>query len=124
MSNVILWIVQSILALLFLMAGVMKSFRSLEALKQNLAWVGSVPPGLVRLIGVAELLGAIGLILPLASGIAPWLAVAAAAGLALIMIFAAIFHVTRREYSAIGLNAILFLLALVVIVGRLTFAHI
>lgn len=78
MSNWLLWIVQSLLALSFLAAGVMKSVRPLEQLKQSMAWVGRVPPMLVRFIGICELLGAIGLVLPLATGILPGLTVAAA----------------------------------------------
>ncbi|WP_069801312.1 DoxX family protein [Thermogemmatispora onikobensis] len=123
MSNWFLWIVQSLLALAFLTAGIMKSVRPLEQLKQSMAWVGRVPPMLVRFIGICELLGAIGLVLPLATGILPGLTVAAASGLALIMIFAAIFHARQGEYREIGLNLILLLLALVVALGRLPSAH-
>jgi putative oxidoreductase len=73
-------------------------------------------------IGVAEILGAIGLILPAITGIAPWLTVTAAAGLVVVMVSASTFHASRREYSNIGMNVVLLLLAVLVIVGRLTFA--
>ena len=50
--SIVLWIVQGLLALAFLMAGVMKSFMPVEGLKKNMIWVGSVPAGLVRFIGI------------------------------------------------------------------------
>ena len=72
--TVVLWIVQGLLALAYLMAGGTKASRPIAALSKSMAWVRSVPPGFVRFIGVAEVLGAIGIILPLATGVLPWLA--------------------------------------------------
>ena len=117
--NIVLWIVQGLLALAFLLAGFMKAFRPIETLKKNMAWVGNVPAGLVRLIGIAELLGALGLILPVVTGIVPVLTVAAAVGLVLVMLSAAVFHASRKEYSTIGVNAVLLLLAAFIVVGHL-----
>ena len=73
--TVVLWIVQGLLALAYLMAGGMKASRPIAALSKSMAWVRSVPPGFVRSIGVAEVLGAIGIILPLATGVLPWASV-------------------------------------------------
>jgi uncharacterized membrane protein YphA (DoxX/SURF4 family) len=120
--NIVLWIVQGLLALAFLLAGLMKTFRPISTLQKNMTWVGSVAAPFVRFIGIVELLGAIGLILPEATGILPWLTVAAAVGLVIIMLCAAVFHASRREYSRIGVNTVLFLLAALIVVGRLTFA--
>ncbi len=83
-----------------------------------MAFANVVPAALVRFIGVAELLGAIGLIVPAITGIQSWLTVAAAGGLVLVMLLAAIYHVSRREYSHIGANVVLLLLAAFVLVGR------
>jgi len=120
--NIVLWIVQGLVALAFLLAGFMKAFMPVETLKKNMAWVSTVPASFVRFIGVAEILGAIGLILPAVTGIAPWLTIAAAAGLVVVMASASIFHASRRETSNIGVNVVLLLLALIIVVGRLTFA--
>ena len=120
--NIVLWIVQGLLALAFLLAGFMKTFMPVETLKKNMAWVRVVPTPFVRFIGVSEILGAIGLILPAITGIGTWLTLAAAAGLVVVMVSASIFHASRREYSSIGMNVVLLLLAALVIVGRLTFA--
>lgn len=68
--------------------------------------------------GVVEILGALGVILPRLTGILPVLTPLAAAGLALIMAIAISFHVRRKESSAIGLTALLFLMAAFVAYGR------
>ena len=72
----------------------------------------------MRGIGVCEVLGVVGLILPEASHILPWLTIAAAFGLALIMVFAAFFHLSRREYGSLPLTIALLVLALFVLYGR------
>lgn len=115
--NLILWIIQAILAAMFLMAGVMKAFQY-ERAKATLPWVKDVSKGLVTFIGVSELLGGLGLILPLLTGILPWLTPLAAAGLALIMILAVAFHAQRGESSAIIFNLVLGALAAFVAYGR------
>jgi putative oxidoreductase len=120
--NIALWVVGGLLALLFGFAGGSKALRPLDAVKRSFPWANAVPAGLVRFIGVCELLGALGLILPGVTHIAPGLTVAAAGGLALVMVFAATFHASRREYPNIGMNAVLLLLALFVVVGRLAWA--
>jgi hypothetical protein len=58
-----------------------------------------------------ELLAAIGLVLPAATGILPWLTPLAAAGLALVMLLAAITHLRRKEPRAVVVNAVLFALS-------------
>lgn len=116
--NIALWMVAGLLALAFLLVGVMKAFRPLESLKQRVPWTQDVPAPFVRLIGSAEVLAAIGLILPAVTGIASWLTVAAAGGLMILMLSAAIFHGSRKEWSTIGGNAVLLLLAAFVVLGR------
>ena len=116
--NITLWIVQGLLALAFLLAGSMKAFSPMATLKKNMLWTNNVPAAFVRFIGVAELLGAIGLILPAVTGIQPWLTVAAAVGLVVVMASAAVVHAARREFSGLGAPAILLLLAVFVVLGR------
>lgn len=113
------WVVQVLLAAMFGMAGVMKSTAPIEQLATSLPWVAQVSPLLVRFIGVSELAGALGLILPAATRILPFLTPLAGAGLALIMVLAAGFHAMQGEYGAIGFNVILGALALLVAWGRL-----
>ena len=79
--NIALWAVQIILGLMFLFAGSTKAF-SYEKAKASMPWVQESSKGLVVFIGLAEVLGAIGLILPYALGIAPILTPIAAIGIA------------------------------------------
>lgn len=120
--NIVLWIIQGLLALAFFLAGFMKAFMPTANLEKYMPWVQSIPAALVRFIGIAEMLGAIGLIVPALTGIASWLTVAAACGLAILMLAAAGFHVSRHENAYIGLNVVLLVLALLILVGRVTFA--
>jgi len=92
--NVVLWSVQGLLALFFLAAGAPKVIgRGLER------WTGfsELPRPLVVFIGLTEVLGAAGLVLPMATGVLPWLTPLAAVGLALIVLMAAGFHVRADE---------------------------
>ena len=123
-TNIALWIVQAVLALLFLMAGFQKAFRPLDLVAQTINWVADVPPALVRFIGISELLAAIGLILPAATRIQPRLTIFAATGIALIMMFAMIFHITRNEFFALPINAAFLTLSVFVAYGRLKWAPI
>ena len=117
--NVVLWIVQILLALAFLMAGTMKATQPVDRLAVRMKWVNAMrPPQLVRLIGILEILAAIGLILPAITGILPWLTPIAAIGLVLTMIGAIIVHTRIGEGSRIAPNIVLLLLAAFIIVGR------
>lgn len=116
--NVFLWVVAIALALMFAMAGVMKATQPKEKLAANLPWVEDYSPGTVRLIGIVEILGALGLVLPAALGIAPILTPIAATGLAVVMVLAAVTHGRRHEPRAIAFNAVLFIAAVIVAWGR------
>ena len=116
--NVIMWIVQGLLAVAYLLAGAPKASWPIAALSKRVDWIGTVPAALVRFIGMAELLGAIGLILPMLTGILPWLTVAAAMGLTVLQVCATLFHVSRGELKNLPANAVLLLLSLFVVIGR------
>jgi uncharacterized membrane protein len=118
MMNVALWIVQILLALAFLLAGGMKLTQPKEKLAESMPWVEGFSPGTVRLIGVLEILGAIGLVLPALTGILPWLTPLAAVGLALTMIGGAVVNLRRGEAQPIIANVVLLVLAVFVAYGR------
>lgn len=98
------WIVAGLLAVFNLYAGGVKLIRSKAQLAPMMGWVDTVPMWLVRVIGGLEVAGAIGLVLPRLTGIAPGLAVAAAIGFLVLQVLAAGLHLSRGESKLIGLN--------------------
>ncbi len=116
--NIALWIVQVSLALFFLAAGSIQLMQPKAKLAAIMAWVEDFSTGTVRLIGILEILGAIGIMLPALIGIFPWLTSLAAIGLLLTMIGAAITHARRSEYSMIIINVALLVLTAFVAYGR------
>ncbi len=116
--NIALWVVQVVLGGMFIMAGVMKAAQPVELLAESLPWVTTVPAALVKFIGISELLGGIGLLLPSLLRIKPSLTVTAAYGLILVMVLAAIFHGSRGEFPAIGVNVALMAMAYFIAWGR------
>lgn len=112
------WILQAILAVAFLAAGGMKLFVPIETLEAQMGFVSDTPNILVRFIGFAEITGALGLILPAALRIKPWLTPLAAVGLGVVMILAVGLHVSRGEWMEMGAPAVLLALLAVVAYGR------
>lgn len=113
-----LWAVQVLLGLAFAAAGAMKSTQPIAELAKSLPWAAAVPEALVRFIGVSELLGGVGLVLPSALRVKPGLTALAGAGLVLVMVLAAAFHASRGELGALPVNAVMGALAGFVAWGR------
>jgi uncharacterized membrane protein YphA (DoxX/SURF4 family) len=115
-KNSVLWIVQGLLAAMFLLAGIPKLIMSPE----QMAAPGpiQVPVLFVRFIGVCEILGAIGLILPALTGIKSWLTPLAAAGLVIIMIGATVVNLVDGPAPFAILTTVLGLMAAYVAYGR------
>lgn len=101
------WILAGLLALFYLYAGGKKVAQSKDQLRPMMAWVDAMPLGAVRTIGILEMLGAIGLVLPALTGIVPALALSAAIGLTVLQFGAIITHLSRGEGKVIGLNVAL-----------------
>jgi hypothetical protein len=118
--NTMLWILQGILAVIFASSGVAKSTMTRERMiATGQTGVALYPMPVVRVTAASELLAATGLLLPWATGIAPWLTPAAAAGLCIVMVGAAWAHSRLHEPKNVATNALLFAIALAVAVGRL-----
>ena len=116
--SIALWIVATVLALVFLAAGATKATKPKDELATTMPWVNDFSSNVVKLIGVLEILGALGLVLPAVTGVAPVLAPLAALGLAILMASAAVVHVRRGEIQMLAVNGVLLLAAAFVAWGR------
>lgn len=118
--NLILWIVAAVLALAFAAAGAMKLAKPrADLVSSGMGWAEDYSDAAVKGIGAIELLGAVGLVLPPAVGVATVLAPLAALGLALTMGGAVVVHLRRGEGGAAAAPAlVLGVLALVVAILR------
>ena len=118
--DVILWIVQFLLAFAFGMAGMMKAvqYEKMAADTEKMGWVNDFTAQQVKTIGVLEMMGAVGLILPMVFDILPWLTPLAATGLVFTMIGAAMTHYRRNESPQMMMNIMLLAMALFVAIGR------
>jgi len=116
--DIALWVVAGLLAALYLAVGAMKLLRGRRGLRDRMGWVEDFPDVVVRLIGLCEIAGALGLILPWATGTLPWLTPVAAGCLVVLQVLAITVHVRRQETSQLGINVLLALLAGFVAVGR------
>lgn len=116
--NVFLWIAAGVLAAVFLLAGAMKVAQPKEKLVKIMEWAVPVPEARVKALGLVEVLGAIGLILPRALNIVPVLTPIAAVGCAIVMAGATVVHTRMKDYKGLGMPVILLILAIVVAAGR------
>jgi len=117
--NVALWIAAGVLAVAYAAAGLMKITGKREQMLERMPWVSDFTQGQVRAIGVVEVLGALGLVLPAVTGIAPILVPIAATGLAITSVLAAVMHLSRGDGFASTIPVlVLFALAVFVAWGR------
>jgi len=117
--NTILWVLQLLVAIVFLYSGTQKSIYSEQKLvASGQTGVEGLPIGVIRFIGISEILGTIAIILPLLLHILPVLTTIAAICLAAIMIPAAVIHYKRREFKNVLTNCILFLICVFIAYGR------
>jgi hypothetical protein len=118
--NIALWIVQGFLAVVYLAAGGLKVVRPRERLVAtgNLDWMKDSSDAGVKAVGLVEILGALGVVLPWLTGIAPILTPIAAVGLVVVQIGALRVHLVRNERRPLPANVLLLLLAAFVAAGR------
>ncbi|MET7400196.1 DoxX family protein [Dactylosporangium sp. NPDC005572] len=116
--NIGLWIIAVLVAASFLFSGVFKLALPREKYIAAQPWAGDAPHWAPKVIGVLEVLGAIGVILPAVVNVAPTLVPLAATGLALVMAGAVVMHLRRGEFPALAPSGVLLILAAVVAWGR------
>jgi hypothetical protein len=119
--NIALWIVAGLMAAGFLFAGGNKLVTGHEKLASSpgAGWANNFSPAFVKILGVLEVLGAIGLILPGAVGILPFLTPIAAVGLGIIMIGAGVTELRRHEPRHAVINLVYLAAAIFIAIGRI-----
>ncbi len=105
--NITTWALQALMALLFLMGGLYNISQPIEVLAPKMSYVNYFPIWAVKLIAASEVLGAIGLLLPDILRIKTILTPLAALGLALVMLFATIYHITHGEANEAPMTIVL-----------------
>ncbi|WP_409283826.1 DoxX family protein [Pseudomonas protegens] len=117
--SISLWVLQILLAVLYGISGVMNTFMSPEQLvAMNMSHAAALPLGWVRFLGIAELLGVIGIVLPAALRVKPALTPLAALGFVALQVCAIAYHVLHAELFMLPVNVILIALAALVWWGR------
>jgi len=118
--NIALWVGQILLAGVYAMAGYMKVSQPIDALvASGMTYAGDYPELLTRFVGIMEILGAIGIILPAATRILPSLTPLAAVGFSVIQVLAFGLHTMRGEYGVLPVNIVLLAISVFVLWGRL-----
>lgn len=106
--NIVLWILQVLLAIAFLAHGWLFLSPPAELVEQMNA---SLPRWFQLFLGVAEVLAAVGLILPAVTGVLPWLVSWAAVGIMIVMVSATVFHLARGEMMSSAITLVLLAMA-------------
>jgi|SRR5689334_18496912 putative oxidoreductase len=106
--NIVLWVVQFLLAAAFLAHGLLLLMPPPDIAAQMYA---SLPKGFWLFLGVAEVLAAIGITLPGLTRILPWLVTWAAVGLMVVMVSATVWHIARNEISSAVVTVLLLAMA-------------
>lgn len=113
-------IAKIVLAAIFGMAGVMKATRSMEQLAgMGMTWVNEYPETSVRIVGILQLLGALGVILPSLTGFLPVITLMSSACLGVTMVLAAMYHYKHKEFKNIPVNVVLLLMCAFVVYNSL-----
>ena len=115
--SIALWVSQAVLAFIFGMAGFVKTFQP-DKTRTAFDWAKEAPTWFILFIGVTELLGAIGIIAPYATGILPFLTAWAAIGFAVIMVLAFGVHIRAKDTRGAIMNIVFFVLSIAVAYGR------
>ena len=116
--NIGLWIVQVSLLGIYGFYGIYKTFFTAKA-KEKMPWAKGRSENFIRFVGISELFGAVGVVLPMLAGILPWLTPLAAIGLTLIQL-SAIFteHLPKKEFKILPLNLYFATMSIFLLIGR------
>jgi len=115
--NILFWVTQVLLAVILIMGAIMK-FLPIEKIAPMMPWTGQIPALFVRLLGIIDLLGAVGLILPSLLKIKPQLTFWTSLCIIALMLCAIVFHISRGEATSIGINIFSMIIAAFIAWGR------
>lgn len=113
-----LWAAQAVLSLAYIVIGVIKLTTPIAKLAAAMPWTGQLPEAFVRTIGIIDIAGGVGILLPALTRIQPRLTVAAALGCTVLQVLAIAFHTSRGETMVLPLNFVLITLSAFVLWGR------
>ncbi|MEQ6332650.1 DoxX family protein [Sphingobium sp. MK2] len=116
--NIALWVAQALVGLPFTLFGFMKLTSPIAELAKTVPWVADYSEAFVRMMGVVDMAGGLGMLLPAITRIKPQLTIYAAMGCMALQICAMIFHVLRGEAMVTPLNLVFFALAAFTFWGR------
>jgi uncharacterized membrane protein len=116
--NIGLWIAQAIVGVPFTLFGFMKATSPIAELSGTMPWVAEYSETFVRAIGVVDMAGGLGMLLPALTRIKPQLTVWAALGCVLLQLCAMVFHISRGEAMVTPLNLVFLALSAFVFWGR------
>lgn len=116
--NAALWTAQVLIFIAFTLIGVMKLTMPVDRLAGLWVWPGQVPEPFLRTMGLIDLAGGLGILLPALTGIRPRLTVAAALGCTVLQVIAIIFHISRGEAAVTPFNFLLLALSAFILWGR------
>jgi len=112
--NILLWILQGLLATIFCFSGIMIIVQSREKLAPKMPFLNDYSPAMINLVALSHIAGALGLILPLALNIIPILTPIAACCLALVMLLAVNYNYGRRDIKSVAVDLVFCALFLVI----------
>lgn len=115
----LLWTLQITVAVILLVSGYTKVFLPHEQLADAAEWTGAYTEIFVRYIGVIDILGGLGLILPGLLNIYPRITGYTAMGIAILMVAAMVLHIDRYEFGAIWINIFILIASVIIAYGRL-----
>lgn len=113
-----LWIAQALIFFVFVASGLVKLLTPIPQLAAMMPWTGDHSEIFVRVIGLIDIAGGLGILLPALTRIPPGVTVLAAFGCTVLQIFALVFHISRGEAAVTPLNFVMLALAAFVLWGR------
>jgi hypothetical protein len=113
-----LWAAQVLLFAFYVFAGFTKLATPFPELAQMMPWTGDVSPAFVRVIGLIDMAGGLGILLPTLTRIQPRLTVLAALGCTVLQVLALAFHGVRGEFFMFPVNIVALALSAFVFWGR------